>query len=68
MVEKQRKTPYPSPPRFLPFKDMCMRFGGGFHVGFAVLFVSLLCLTWASCIKASESCVLNGGYMLFVGS
>jgi hypothetical protein len=39
MVEKQRKTPYPPPPRFFPCKDMWVRLAEEFQAGFAALFV-----------------------------
>ena len=42
-LEKQRKTPYPPPPRVFPCKDMWVRLGKGMEEGFAMLFVRLLC-------------------------
>jgi hypothetical protein len=43
MVEKQRKSPYPPPPRFFPYKVTCASLIGGFQAGFVVLFVRFLC-------------------------
>jgi len=43
MAENQPETPYPPPPRFLPFKVMCVRLGEGILAGFVVLFARFAC-------------------------
>jgi hypothetical protein len=48
MVEKQPKTPYPPPPRFLPCKDMWMSLAAGFRAASGVVSERLQCWNFQS--------------------